>query len=186
MVMNDILNAIELWTNWANKPENNRYDIALLKIWIQFEKFMANLFIDYATGNASETGYIPPLKLRFTDESHLNIFLREGNRTYVEYPTQIKKLSKHIFSEDPFDVIFSDSNMYNAYNQIIALRNYIAHESGEARTKLLKTCFGNRAEHFKEPNEYLLTKERSTNKTYYSYYVDMIANASKLLISPPF
>ena len=34
MVTNDILNAITLWTDWANKPENKRYDIALFKIWI--------------------------------------------------------------------------------------------------------------------------------------------------------
>lgn len=57
MVTNDILNAITLWTDWANKPENKRYDIALFKIWIQFEKFMADLFINYATGNSSEVGF---------------------------------------------------------------------------------------------------------------------------------
>ena len=185
MVTNDILNAITLWTDWANKPENKRYDIALFKIWIQFEKFMADLFINYATGNSSEVGFKPSLKLCFSDESHLNVFLREGNRTYVEYPTQIKKLSKHIFTKDPFDVIFSDNNISNAYNQIIAIRNYIAHVSGESKAKLIKTCFGGRDEKFKEPNDFLQSKEKSTNHTYYTYYIDIIKNVAQLLINPP-
>ena len=111
--------------------------------------------------------------------------MREGNRTYVEYPTQIKKLSKHIFTKDPFDVIFSDNNIFNAYNQIIAIRNYIAHESGESKAKLIKTCFGGRDEKFKEPNDFLQSKEKSTNHTYYTYYIDIIKNVAQLLINPP-
>lgn len=185
MVTNDIVNSVTTWTSWASKPENNRYDIALLKIWIQFEKFMAELFITYATGNLSEAGFAPTLKLRFADESQLNVFLREGNRTYIEYPTQIKKLSKHIFNNDPFDVIYLDSTISNAYNQIISLRNYIVHESGESKEKMIRACFGGRADRFKEPNDYLLSKERSTSKTYYTFYTDIIKDAAKLLINPP-
>lgn len=185
MITNDIINAVTTWTNWANTSDNNRYDIALLKIWIQFERFVSELFVCYATGGQSEDGYKPNLKLCFVDESQLNAFLREGNRTYIEYLMQIKKLSKHIFENDPFDIIFLDTVIHNAYNQIISIRNYIVHESGEAKSKMIKTCFGGREDHFKEPNDYLLTIERSTNKTYYTYYVEIIKNASKLLVNPP-
>jgi len=146
---------------------------------------MSELFVLYATGNESETGFSPRLHLRFRDEEQLNVFLREGNRTYIEYPTQIKKLSKHIFENNPFDVIFLDADNNNAYGQIIAIRNYIAHESGEARLKLLKCCFGNNERQFKEPNEYLQTIERTTRKSYYTYYVDIIKNMTRLLIQPP-
>ena len=185
MITNDIINSIELWTEWANKPENHRYDIALLKVWIQFEKFISELFVTYATGNGSETGFKPNLKLRFIDETHLNAFLRDGNRTYVDYPSQIKKLSKHIFINNPFDVIFLDTTIYNAYNQIISIRNYVAHESGESKNKFLSTCFGGNINHFKEPNDFLLTKERTTGKAYYTYYVETIKNAIQLLVDPP-
>ncbi len=185
MITNDVLNSITTWTEWAGKPENNRYDIALLKIWIQFEKFIGDLFVTYSTGQQSEKGFSPNLKLRFVDEEQLNIFLREGNHTYVDYPAQIKKLSKHIFSNDPFDVLFADATTYTAYNQIVSIRNYIAHESGEAKIKMIKTCFGGNESHFKEPNDYLLTKERSTNSTYYTYYTNIIKNATLLLVDPP-
>lgn len=185
MKVNDISESIRAWTDWAKADNNNQYDIALLKIWIQFEKFMAELFVAYATGNESEEGFSPDLKLRFTDEEQLNVFLRDGNRTYIDYPAQIKKLSKHIFSTDPFDVIFLDADVNVAYNQIVALRNFIVHESGEAKTKMIKVCFGGRDDHFKSPNDFLLTKQKSTSKTYYTYYIDIINNTAKLLVNPP-
>lgn len=185
MVTNDIYETITTWTEWAADPNNNRYDIALLKIWIQFEKFLGELFITYATGNTSEMGFCPDLKLRFVDESQLNAFLRDGNRTYIEYPTQIKKLSKHIFENDPFDIIFVDSTNSTAYSQIITIRNYIAHESGESELKMIKSCFGGRQDHFKEPNDYLLSKEKTTNTTYYTYYTNIIKNVVALLVNLP-
>lgn len=185
MLTNDIINSIEAWTEWASKPGNNRYDIALLKIWIKFEKFVAELFIQYSTGQSSESGFTPRLKLQFTDEEQFNAFLREGNRKYVDYPTQIEKLSKHIFVNDPFDVIFLDSNTKNAYNQIVSIRNYIAHESGESKTRMIKTCFGGNSNNFKEPNEFLLMTEQRTRKTFYTYYTDIIKNTALLLIDPP-
>lgn len=185
MVKNDVISAITEWTEWANKADSGRYDIALLKVWIQFEKFMSDLFVQYATGGSSEEGFSPTLKLSFMDETQLNVFLREGNRTYIDYLPQIKKLSKHIFVNDPFDVVFMDTNVNNAYCQIIAIRNYVAHESGEAKSKMIKACFGGREAHFKEPNDYLLTREHSTNKTYYTYYIDIIKNCVELLVDPP-
>lgn len=185
MTTNDIYRTISLWNTWATNPNNQRYDIALLKIWIQFERFIADLFIKYATGFTSETGFAPCLNLQFKDEEQLNVFLREGNRTYIEYLTQIQKLSKHIFENNPFEVIFADANNYSAYKQIIAIRNYIAHESGEAKSKMINCCFSGNEAKFKEPNDYLKSKEKSTKTTYYTYYTNIISNISRLLVDPP-
>lgn len=185
MITNDINRAITEWTTWASTNADGRYDIALLKIWIQFEKFIGELFVSYATGRASEEGFLPTLKLHFSSAEHLNAFLREGNRTYVDYPTQIQRLSKHIFENDPFDVIFVDSTTSTAYNQLVAIRNYIAHESGEAKAKMINKCFSGDEKKFKEPNEFLLTKEKETKQSYYSYYTNIIRNTAALLVNPP-
>ena len=186
MTSNDINTAINDWSAWASNSQNHRFDIALLKIWIQFEKFTSELFVLYATGQSSESRYKPRLQLKFQSEEQLNIFLREGNRTYIEFPTQIKKLSKHIFVDDPFDTaIFSDVNYNDAYNQIIAIRNYIAHESGEARIKYLKVCFGNSEDKFKEPNDFLQSNKKQTGKTYYTYYIESVQDMVSILIDPP-
>ena len=92
MTSNDISQAITQWTEWASKPDNQRYDIALLKIWIQFEKFVGELFVTYSIGGTSEAGFSPTLKVRFYNEEHLNAFLRNGNHTYIDYLSQVQKL----------------------------------------------------------------------------------------------
>ena len=106
-------------------------------------------------------------------------------KKYVEYLSKIEKLSKHIFIDDPFDVIFLDATNKTAYEQLKALRNYIAHESGEAKSKLINLCFSGNANNFLEPNNFLLTRERSTRNTYYTYYTTIIQNIVELLVDPP-
>ena len=184
MTTNDIIENITTWSTWAAQTENKRYDIALLKIWIQFEKFLGALFVTYATGNESESGYKPALRIQFQSEEHLNAFLREGNKKYIDYIKQIERLSKHIFSNNPFDVIFNDSTNNSVYKQIVAIRNYIAHESGEAKTKMINECFSGNANRFKEPNDFLQDRERFSNTTYFTYYTEAIKNISELLVTP--
>lgn len=111
--------------------------------------------------------------------------MREGNKKYVEYLSKIEKLSKHIFVNDPFDVIFLDITNKNAYEQLKALRNYIAHESGEAKSKLINLCFNGNTNNFLEPNDFLITREQSTRNTYYTYYITIIQNIVDLLVDPP-
>lgn len=185
MTTNEIKNVIMLWSNWASNSHVQRYDIALLKIWIQFERFMSDLIIAYSTGKPSEKGYLPTLKIKFQDEEQFNAFMREGNKKYIEYLSKIEKLSKHIFVNDPFDIIFLDAANKTAYEQIKALRNYIAHESGEAKSKLINLCFSGNPNNFLEPNDFLLTRERSTKNTYYTYYTTIIQNIVDLLVNPP-
>lgn len=185
MVSNDVKQAISDWTAWAATPGVGRYDIALLKIWIQFERFLGSIFVAYATGKPSETGYVPKLKIKFLDEEHFNVFMREGNKKYVEYLDKIEKLSAHVFKDNPFDIILLDANIKPAFDQMKALRNYIAHESGEAKRKVTNTCFSGNVKHFLEPNAYLLSREPTTRSTYYTYYTTIIGDVVDLLISDP-
>lgn len=185
MTTNDIQNAISTWTSWATANSNSRFDIALLKIWIQFEKFTAELFVNYATGIPSEEGYSPTLNLQFSSAEQLNVFLREGTKKYVDYPRQIEKFSKHIFTNDPFSVIFQDTDNKSAYDQIVAIRNYIAHESAEAKIKMTKLCFSGNESKFKEPNEYLKSIPQGQNQSYFTYYTQKIHDITTLLVNPP-
>ena len=181
MTVEEINNSIEYWTNWAACDGNKRYDIALMKIWVQFEKFISEIFVNYSIGIPSESGYLPKRVIEFKSELQLNVFLRPENKTYIDYPAQIKKLSKHIFDEDPFDVIFLDCNNNVTYQNIMAIRNYVAHESGESKNKLIKNLFAGRAELFVEPSVFLLKKEKNSKTTYYAFYVQFIRDISRLL-----
>lgn len=183
MTLNEINQTIQNWSDWATTPTNKSYDIALFKIWINFEKFISELFVQYAIGNPSEAGHKPNLLLQFNSEEQLNAFLR-GDKKYVEYTKKIENLSKHIFLNNPFDVIFLDSNNKSAFNQMVAIRNYIAHESGEAKKKLINLCFNGNDEDFREPNQFLQEREPITKDTYFTYYLNTIRNICNLLISP--
>lgn len=185
MTTNDIKTTITEWNAWASNPHIQRYDIALLKIWIQFERFLSELIITYSTGQSSEKGYQPQLKICFLNEEQFNAFMREGNKKYVEYLTKIEKLSKHIFINDPFDIIFLDAINKTAYEQLKAIRNYIAHESGEAKSKLINLCFNGNSNSFLEPNDFLLTREHTTRTSYYTFYTTIISNIVEMLVDPP-
>lgn len=185
MTIQSLNTSITNWINWANKPDCQRYDIALLKIFIQFDNFIADLFIEYCTGKSSEKGYTPELKLQFQNEEHLNAFLRE-NRTYIDYSTKIRQLSKHIFVDSPFEkAIYADANNSVMYGNIISIRNYVAHESGEARTKYIKSCYGGDESKFKEPNDYLQDKRKGSGQTHFSEYIAAIQSMASILINPP-
>ena len=185
MVSNEVNRAISEWTTWASNPAVQRYDIALLKIWIQFERFVGELFVTYATGNPSEKGYFPKLMIKFQDEIQFNVFMRDGTKKYIEYLDKIDKLSKHIFKINPFDIMLSDTNIKPSLDQMRAIRNYIVHESGEAKTKLINTCFSGNEKKFVEPNVYLKSREKSTKDSYYTYYVKIIETILVSLINDP-
>ena len=185
MTIDNFKDVITYWSTWAQKDSEERFDIALFKIWMQMELFISDLFISYCTGNTSEKGYLPSLKLQFLSEEHLNVFLREGSKSYVEYFVKIEKLSKHIFTIDPFDVIFGVSDNKTVYNQVRAIRNLVAHESGEAKSKYVNFCFSGDLSKYVEPQIYLLKKEPTSKKTYYSYYTEKLYDIADLLISPP-
>lgn len=185
MVSSEVKQAIMDWTEWASKPDVQRYDIALFKIWIQFERFLGDLFVKYATGIPSETGYLPPLKIKFQDEEQFNAFMREKNAKYIEYLEKIEKLSSHIFLVNPYDVLLLDADNKTAFEQMKAIRNYIAHESGAARSKFINVCLNGDERKYVEPNVFLLKRERSTKTPYYTYYTQIMSNIVDLLITAP-
>jgi len=111
--------------------------------------------------------------------------MRDNGKTYVDYISKIEKMSKYIFENNPFDCIFEDSLNASAFKEMQSIRNYIAHDSNIAEMKYIDKCFSGDKRHFKEPNEYLMSKEKSTKTTYYSYYIELICNMMEFLIDYP-
>ena len=177
MTLNDIESSINEWTNWANENEN--YDIALLKIWIVFEKYLGEVFLNYSLGNPSEQGGYPQLKLQFEDENHFNAFMMEGTKKYIDYISKIEKLSQHSFRQNPFDIFLSDGDKKNKFAQLRALRNYIAHESGESKRKITSLIFNNNESRFVEPKIYLKNIPRGSSKSYYTIYTECISEIAR-------
>lgn len=185
MTSNEVKDSIKEWTVWAGQSGVQRYDIALLKIWIKFERFLSDLFVLYSLGESSEKGYTPKLNIQFQSEEQFNAFMKDGNKKYIEYLDRIDKLSKHIFEDNPFEILYTDSKYKPVMDELKALRNYIAHESVESKRKTINTCFSGNDKKFLEPNEYLKSKEQTSKESYYTFYTNAIAEMVDLLISQP-
>ncbi len=158
------------------------YEASFFKIYVKFEVYLANIFEEYCVGIESSKGYCPQRKLAFSDKEHLRAILK-GDKQYVDYIKKIEALSKHIFVDNPFNIIFDVADNSTMFNQMTALRNYIAHESGESKLKYIKTCLGNG--NFIEPSEYLLKENRRTSKSNYTIFVDKIIEISDLILETP-
>lgn len=152
------------------------------KIYVKFEQYLSKIFESYCIGVPSSKGYCPQRKLAFTDEEHLRAILR-GDKQYIDYIKKIETLAPHIFVNSPFNIIFNVADNNTLFNQMITLRNYIAHESNESRTKYIKTCLGNGT--FIEPDSYLTKINRRTSSSYYTIYINKIIEISDLILDPP-
>lgn len=113
----------------------------------------------------------------------VTVCLLKGDKQYVDYIKKIEALSKHIFIHTPFNVILEVADNVNIMDQMTALRNYIAHESAEARARYVNTCLG--GGQFIEPSEYLCKKNRRKSKTNYTIFIEKIIELSELLLEAP-
>lgn len=164
----------------SNIPE--LYEIYFFKVYVKFEVFLAQLFENYCIGVCSGKGYCPNRKLEFIDKEHLRAVLK-GDKQYLDYIKKIESLSKHIFVDNPFDLIFQVADNNNIFDQMISLRNYIAHESAESRKRYIETCLG--GGQFIEPYEYLAKINRRKSKSNYTIYMEKIAHISDMLLEAP-
>ena len=111
-------------------------DSAYIKIFISWETFLENCFIQYMLGERSILGneitrYVQPLH-----EKHANDLLI-GTQRYVDWsnPETVKKLSiLHFASGNPFDVYISSmmSDLFDLKN----IRNAAVHLSSTTRQQL--------------------------------------------------
>lgn len=175
----------ETYINEINKwvVDTNSFDIGIFKIWIKFETFITELFIMYCIGVPSETGYLPKRQIEFKDEELLNTMLRSKTNQHIDYKDKIETISPYIFVKNPFDVILNDSVHREVYTNVFAIRNYVAHESGKAKTQYINAVFSGNKSKFLEPNEYLLQKRKNDKRTNYTYYMESMLDIAKLMIS---
>lgn len=179
-----VLDEINYWNEILAENENPKLlELAFFKIYIKFEKFTSDLFIYYSIGQNSLFDFCPERKLPFIDENHFNSFIRTKNKAYINYFENISDLSEHIFVENPFEIITTDVNYCNEFNNMKKLRNYIAHESLSSRKAYVLGLLGNRD--FIEPYEFLSKIRRGTDKSNLTTYNEIIINSTNYLIARP-
>ena len=181
-----VLEEINLWEKEfeeSKKINPKLYEIAIFKIFVKLELFLTEMFIIYATGEASSSGYIAKRRLEFQDKKHLEGILK-SNKAFIDYGDKIKSLSGHIFIEksNPFDLIFLDCKYFEVFNKLKAIRNYVAHESSESKRKYIKDVLNN--SDFVEPHKYLMKINKKHHKSEYTLYIKKITEMVDLIVNP--
>lgn len=173
--INDCNNLIK------NTNSDLLYEVVFIKIYVKFEKFLSNMFINYSIGKSSSKGYKPDRKLMFVDEQHLYSILKD-NRSYVDYIEKIKKISNQIFYFNPFFPIIESADYADYFNKMTVLRNYIAHESEESKKKYIKICLNQN--NYIEPYDYLKKMNKKYSIPNYSVFINKIIEVSELICNP--
>lgn len=162
--------------------DDSIYELAFFKIYIKFEKFLSDTFEHYALGNNSIHGYCPTRRLEFEDQEHLHKVLRNRNNSFIKHFEIISQISHCFFSDNPFEIINTDSTYSNIVRNMKILRDYIAHESDSGRKKYVTQVLNDRP--FIEPYQHLLSLNRN-RRSYYTYYVESMIGISSFIINAP-
>lgn len=173
---NELKQQIDFWCEWSINDTSGRFDIALFKIWVKFEKFLSIVFVNYSLQISLHGSYRPRLKITFQNEEQFNAFLRDGSKRYIEYYKKIKNLSKFIFEDNPFAILYEDIEISDVVSKVIAVRNYVAHESEESKSKYVNECLNGKP--FIDPNDYLRELKEEQNVSNFTSFIDSIKFAA--------
>lgn len=174
----ELIQEITKW-NEIIIVNNDLIEYAFFRVFIKFEKFFLEIFINYASGIKSSSDYIPNRKLNFSDSKHLKDTL---NARFFNINNDLDNLIKNIFDDDnPLSNFFIDTN-YSFFQRMITLRNYIAHESPESKMKYIQINLNNKK--FIEPSDYLKKNvSKSNHISNYSYFIQLVEYYSEIFIA---
>ncbi|MBB6001596.1 hypothetical protein [Arcicella rosea] len=185
----ELKSEIDYWkTFFQGNPnlDERVYEIAFFKIFVKFEIFISQLFIEYAIGGSSISGFQAERILNFRDRSHLEKVLKGRNSRFIDYTSKIEEISEYIFESDknPFYVIES-ATYKELFLEMKILRNFIAHESEESKTKYVRKVLNNQV--FISVGKHMQNKvSRSNTKSNYTEYIEKMLEVSELLLNPVF
>jgi len=186
-INNDILlNEIKIWENETNPK---LIEIGLFKIYVRFERFLYDAFVNYSIGNASKYGFCPARRLVFQDEIHFKNIFNFTEKAYLDFGLkEIMKISPSIFepNQNPFEASYNDTDFLKKYNQLKLIRNYLAHLSAESQEKYKTSVLGayNIVPITIEPHEFLIRKPSNSSETYYKHYINLLKQHSELILKP--
>ncbi len=143
--------------------ENSLFEGTFLRAFTTFEGALQELFLHYAVGGASLTGYVPGCRLTNCSDGHVRAILR-GNQRFTDWanPQVVRERADLFFeSGEPFRTGFAPRS--HALTDIQKLRNAIAHESSEAESAYLDVQINNlktEPPFFMSPGQLLRTRRR--------------------------
>lgn len=166
----ELIEEIEKWRLKID-IDKDFLEIAFFKIFVKFENFLTDIIVDYATGVVVNEDKVK-LRISFEDREH---FKGVTGLNYLDTSDKTKKLVEHIFSNDNKISFFFNSSHATFFEDMKFLRNYIAHESKESKTKYIRRTLNNYpGSGFVEPNVFLQWKKRNERDSIYTKFIKLV------------
>lgn len=172
--INDLVDKIK------NTKDSDIIEVYFLKIFVKFQCYLTDVFINYALGEKSEKGYCPIRKLNFPDRDTMERFLKMGNKRYIDYYDLAKTTGDIFFVDNPFNIMNQTTNFKMSLQQMESIRNYIAHESEESKRSYLRYCLFDSK--FIRPSDFLLKINNSNNYSNLYTFIEDMKNISDLIL----
>lgn len=152
---------------------------AFLEIYIEFERFLADIFEKYCLGLSSSAGFIPERNLNFSDINQLRVFLKNKGSGFILYLDKIEELSDYIFKQDanPFECLLHNSKFQ--YTDLKNIRNYLAHKSDSSYDKLVSSQIIKQNQSIED---YFSKKKKGLTINYFDFHVEQLIDISTLII----
>ena len=190
--MNKSLNLIKV----INKISRNLspdeifaiYELSFLKIYLSWESFIGRVFILYMIGEKTDNGYAPKRYVTPRDEKHAYDMIKSGRSHPPDWLNLefIREKSELFFENGkPFKpVLYTNTTITGALQNMKVLRNIIVHASKEAEEKyknMLRTDLGSARRI--SPGEFLsMTRNKNPKDPYIVYYKKILELVSNRIV----
>jgi hypothetical protein len=157
-------------------------ELAFLKIYVKFEQLLIEAFVHYATGGEGKNGYKPIRRLEFSDITHLEKVVKKTTDEFIDVK-RIKQIARSVFDDNnPFTKFFDDAQADPLFQKMTVIRNYLAHESNDSRSKYnVSIMNAYNISVYEEPYTFL-SKE---NSKYYNLFVTTLKNYAGVILECP-
>lgn len=161
-------------------------ELSFLKIFVAWEQFLENSFINYMLGGETNRGRRAKRYIFPKDSKHALSIVCEG-RPFANWatPSEVIRKAELFFARGK---PFKDSlwPIQGTINDMQTIRNYLAHMSIESREKF-KELVRSELTYFpykNTPGKFLLTKNPSARPQiiFLRYYTDILKNTAKKII----
>ena len=113
-------------------------ELSFLRCFLAWEVFLEEIFLSYAQGKAAPGGTVFPSYVAAPTQAHLRDMLRGERRPFVSWsnPTDVtRRAGLYLKDGEPFQSALA--TISTPLNDMITVRNRIAHRSGTAATRFL-------------------------------------------------
>lgn len=162
------------------------HELSFLRIILAWESFIEKSFIYYILGEKTANGYAPISFVKPRDETHAYNIIKGGHRYPDWLNLEFIREKSELFFEngEPFKTTLYISNIKGALDDMKILRNVIVHISASAKKKyenLLRRELGSALPYI-QPGKFLQKMRKTSNKTYFTYFKEILEIASAEII----